>query len=122
TQREQVQQIRGEMAVAEERQRNAMTRRQRAELEATEGEAYGERISTDREQAVNERAQHEEELRVARENLTVRQREEDESRQKVAQVRAAVEDAERRQRELQDRARRVEIDRERAKHESEELT
>src|SRR5678809_879090 len=51
TQRERVQQIRGEMAVAEERQRNALARRQRAELEANEGEAYGARVSTDREQA-----------------------------------------------------------------------
>jgi chromosome segregation protein len=77
TQREQVHQIRGEMAVAEERQRNALARRQRAELEATEGEAYGSRITTDREQAQSERAQFEEQLRVARETLTVRQREED---------------------------------------------
>src|SRR5262249_9977194 len=57
TQREQVQQIRGEMAVAEERQRNALARRQRAEMEATEGEAYGTRITTDREQAAAERAE-----------------------------------------------------------------
>ncbi|HXT18424.1 MAG TPA: chromosome segregation protein SMC [Gemmatimonadaceae bacterium] len=121
TQREHVQQIRGEMAVAEERQRNAMARRQRAELEATEGEAYGERISSDREQAANEQADNEEQLRVARESLAVRQREEEESRHNVTQVRGALEDAERRQRELQDRARRVEIDRERARHESEEL-
>lgn len=122
TQREQVQQIRGEMAVAEERQRNALARRQRAELEATEGEAYGERITTDREQAAAARAQNEAQLHAARENLGVRQREEDQSRQNVAHVRLTLEDAERRQRELQDRARRVEIDRERAKHESEELT
>src|SRR5205085_10490110 len=87
TQREQVQQIRGEMAVAEERQRNAEARRQRAAMEATEGEAYGSRITTDREQAQNERAQFEEQLRVARETLAVRQREEDETRQGVAEMR-----------------------------------
>lgn len=122
TQREQVHQIRGEMAVAEERQRNALARRQRAELEATEGEAYGSRITTDREQAQNERAQFEEQLRVAKETLTVRQREEDETRQGVAEMRAALEEAERHLRELQDRARRVEIDRERARRESDELS
>src|SRR6185295_16112108 len=43
SQREQVQQLRSEMAVAEERQRNAEMRRQRAELEATEREAHGAR-------------------------------------------------------------------------------
>ena len=120
-QREQVQQIRSEMAVAEERQRNAMARRQRAELEAHEREAYGERIATDRAQASSDRERFEEELRVARETLAVRQREEEESRQAVAQYRSALEDAERHLRDLHDRGRRVEIDRERARHESDEL-
>ncbi len=122
TQREQVQQIRGEMAVAEERQRNALARRQRAELEANEGEAHGERISTDREQASQERAQLEAQLQHARETLAQRQRDEDETRQAVAQARTALDDAERHHRELQDRARRVDIDRERARRESDELT
>ncbi len=121
TQRELVQQIRGEMAVAEERQRNAMARRQRAELEANEGEAYGERISGDREAAASDRAQFEEQLRAAREMLAVRQREEDETRQAVAEMRSALDDAERQHRELQDRSRRVEIDRERARRESDEV-
>ena len=122
SQREQVQQLRGEMAVAEERQRNALARRQRAEMEATEGQAYGERIANDREQAKSERAAQEERLRIARETLSVRQREEDEARQAVAQARAALDDVERRQREQQDRARRVDIDRERARRESDEQT
>jgi chromosome segregation protein len=121
TQRELVQQIRGEMAVAEERQRNALARRQRAELEANEGEAYGERISTDREQAATDRSAFEEQLRVAQEMLAVRQREEDETRRSVADMRALLEEAERHHRELQDRSRRVEIDRERANHESDEV-
>src|SRR4051812_19688080 len=42
-QREQAQRIRGEMAVAQERQRNATARRQRAESEATAGEETGTR-------------------------------------------------------------------------------
>jgi len=121
SQRERVQQIRAEMAVAEERQRNALARRQRAELEANEGEAYGERISTDREQAASDRAQVEQELSAARQALSERQRHEDETRQAVGHARAALEEAERHHRELQDRARRVEIDRERARHESDEL-
>jgi len=122
SQRERVQQIRAEMAVAEERQRNAFARRQRAELEANEGEAYGVRISTDREQAATERVQVEEQLRAARETLTERQRHEDETRAAVGHARAALEEAERHHRELQDRSRRVEIDRERARHESDELS
>ncbi|HEY4216312.1 MAG TPA: chromosome segregation protein SMC, partial [Gemmatimonadaceae bacterium] len=122
TQRELVQQIRGEMAVAEERQRNALARRQRAELEANEGEAYGERISTDREQAAADRTQLESQLQVAQEMLSVRQREEDEMRRAVAEMRAQVDEADRHHRELQDRSRRVEIDRERARHENDEVT
>lgn len=122
TQREQVQQIKGEMAVAEERQRNALARRQRAEMEATEGEAYGTRITTDRRQAHTEREQLELELVGARQTLTERQQLEDETRQTVAEARAAVDEAERHFRELQDRSRRVEIDRERAHRESDELS
>ena len=72
SQRERVQQIRGEMAVAEERQRNAIARRQRAELEANEGEAYGARVSTDREQAASERSVCENHLRGAKEKLAAR--------------------------------------------------
>ncbi len=121
SQRERVQQIRGEMAVAEERQRNALARRQRAELEANEGEAYGARVSTDREQAASDRASCEEQLTIAREKLALRQREEDETRRTVAAQRAALEDAERSHREAGDRVRRAEIDRERALHESDEL-
>jgi chromosome segregation protein len=121
SQRAEVQQIRGEMAVAEERQRNATARRQRAELEANEGEAYGVRITTDREQAAADRSTNEAQLAAARETLTVRQREEDEARQIVVQMRGALDEAERGHRELLDRARRVEIDRERAHHENDDL-
>jgi len=122
SQRERVQQIRSEMAVAEERQRNALARRQRAELEANEGEAYGVRISTDREQAAAERTHVEEQLGAAQEALSDRQRHEDDTRQSVGHARTALDEAERHLRELQDRSRRVEIDRERARHESDELS
>jgi chromosome segregation protein len=119
--REQVQQVRGEMAVAEERQRNALARRQRAELEANEGEAYGERLAGDREQAASDRAAFEQQLLAARETLGRRQREEDDVRTSVGQTRASLDEAERGARELQDRARRVEIDQERARREGNEL-
>src|SRR4051812_30020721 len=64
-QREQVQRIRGEMAVAQERQRNTTVRRQRAEAEATAGEETGTRIVAEREAAGVERGQVEEQLRQA---------------------------------------------------------
>jgi chromosome segregation protein len=121
SQREQVQQIRSEMAVAEERQRNAVMRRQRAEMEATEREAYGARISTDREQAAADRTRFEDELNTARETLSLRQRDEDEARRAVAEGRMALEVADEQLRALQDRARRIDIDRERARHEVTEL-
>ncbi len=121
SQRGQVQQLRGEMAVAEERQRNALARRQRAELEANEGEAHGARVSTDREVAAQEREDLDARLAQARSALAQRQGEEDEARRAVAQGRAALDEAERRYRGLQERAQRVEIDRERARRESEEL-
>ena len=120
SQREQVQQIRSEMAVAEERQRNSVARRQRAEAEATEGQAYGERLSTDREQAERERVELESALAEAREARTVRQRAEEEMRAAVVSARQAVEESDRALRELHDRARRVELDRERARRELDE--
>src|SRR5690349_11133896 len=49
--------LRGEIAVAEERQRNASSRRTRAEEERREGEALGERVTAERERAVEERRQ-----------------------------------------------------------------
>ena len=120
-QREQVLQIRSEMAVAEERQRNAVARRQRAEAEASEGHAYGQRIADDREQAALERTQHEAALASAREELAARQREEEIARNGVVTARAAVEQSERELREVHDRLRRVEHERERASRELEEV-
>jgi chromosome segregation protein len=120
-QREQVQQIRSEMAVAEERQRNAVARRQRAEAEASEGTAHGQRIADDREQAAAERTRHESALTAARRELAQRQREEEASRAIVGVARAAVEDADKQLRDANDRALRVEHERERARRELDEI-
>ena len=121
-QREHVQRIRGEMAVAEERQRNATTRRQRAEAEATAGEQSGTQIASEQETASVERARLEEELVVADAELARHQEAENEVRRLVADARAAVDSAERRLREAQDRARRLEHERERALRELDEVT
>ena len=121
-QREQVQRIRGEMAVAEERQRNASSRRQRAEAEATAGEETGSRIANEREAAAAERVATESALQQADAELTRHQEAENEVRRLVGEARALVERAERQMREVQDRARRIEHDRERATRELDEVT
>ncbi|MEP6733475.1 MAG: chromosome segregation protein SMC [bacterium] len=120
-QREQVVRIRGEMAVAEERQRNATSRRQRAEAEATAGEQSGTQIAAEQESAAAERARVETELQQADAELAQHQDAENEVRRMVAEARAGVERAERSLRELQDRARRVEHERERALRELDEV-
>ena len=120
-QREQVLQIRSEMAVAEERQRNAVARRQRAEAEASEGHAHGQRIADEREQASLERTRHQAALDEARDELQKRQRDEERVRADVVTARAAVEQAERQQREGQDRVHRIDHERERARRELDEI-
>jgi chromosome segregation protein len=120
-QREQVQRIRGEMAVAEERQRNATARRQRAEQEATVGEQTGVQIAAERERAAAERAVEEAHLQEAESELAQHQEAENEVRRLVAEARNAVDAAERELRELQDRVRRVEHERERAVRELDEV-
>src|SRR5688572_15909430 len=120
-QREQVQRIRGEMAVAEERQRNATARRQRAEAEASAGEQTGVQIAAERERAAEERTREEAELAAAEKELARHQEAENEARRVVAEARNAVEHAERELRELQDRVRRVDHERERAVRELDEV-
>jgi chromosome segregation protein len=120
-QREQVQRIRGEMAVAEERQRNASARRQRAEAEANAGEQTGVQIAAERERAAEERAIEEAQLAEAETELARHQDAENEVRRLVAEARNGVEAAERELRELQDRVRRVDHERERAVRELDEV-
>jgi chromosome segregation protein len=119
-QRQQVQQVRGEIAVAEERQRNTEARRQRAETEASEGEAYGTRLATDQRDAAAERERLEGELREAEAELERHRQAEEASRQSLADTRAACETAERAVRELEDRGRVVRLDRERTQRELDE--
>jgi chromosome segregation protein len=120
-QREQAQRIRGEMAVAQERQRNASVRRQRAEAEASAGEETGTRITADREAAALDLTAVEQALRQADDELAQHQEAENEVRRLVMEARHQVESAERDLRALQDRARRIEHDRERMARELEEV-
>lgn len=120
-QRQSVQELRSEIAVAEERQRNALERRQRAEVEQREGEAFGERLQADRARASEERLTLETEVAAATEELSLHAREEEDARQAVGAARAAVDAAERAARELREQQRRIDLDRESAQRESVEL-
>jgi chromosome segregation protein len=120
-QQQDVMRLESELAVAAERQRNAVARRERAEQERREREEAGSRLAHDREQAAADHARLEEELRAAREELGERVRAEEEVRRAAAAARQGAEQAERRLRELHDAMRRLELDREAAAREGEEL-
>jgi len=120
-QQQHVQELRAEIAVAVERQRNALERRQRAEEERREGEAFGERLNADRVRAREELTSLEGEVEQSRESLAVHARDEEAARAAVAAARSAVEAAERTVRELREQQRRLDLDRESAQRETAEL-
>ena len=120
-QQQSVQNLRSEVAVAEERQRNALERRQRAEEERREGEAFGERLEADRARAMEEQVTLDRHLSTAQEELAVHSRDEESARRTVADARSAVDAAERAARELRETQRRLDLDRESAQRETTEL-
>jgi chromosome segregation protein len=120
TQRDQVQNLRAEIAVAEERQRNALVRRQRAEAEAAQGADRGQQLSSDRVDASTELARFQEQLAAAQEAMNSRRAAEDAGREAVTVARAALETAERALREFQDRVHDADLARERAQRELDE--
>ena len=111
-QREQANQVERELRVAEERQRNAMARRERADAELQDGEATGQRVVAEREDAETERLRLQTELSAAVELLSERAAAEEEARRSVSMARQQVESAERTLREARDQVRRLELDRE----------
>ncbi len=116
-----VQELRAEIAVAEERHRNAEARRQRADEERREGEAYEERLRDDRTRANNERVQLEQELARVESLLLEQARGEEIARETMGEARRAVEVAEKAARDIRDQARSLELDRERAQRETVEI-
>ncbi len=110
TQRQQTLQLRGEIAVAEERQRNAGARRQRAEEERRETETHGVRLAAERAEATAAREAAEAERAAAADRLEQFTATEEEARETVAAARGIVAAAERSVRELQDQLRRLEHD------------
>ncbi|MEP7347650.1 MAG: AAA family ATPase, partial [Gemmatimonadaceae bacterium] len=116
-----VQTLRAEIAVADERHRNAAARRQRADEERKEGEAVEGRLQQDRARASAERGLREQELGGVELLLKEHGRSEEIARQTMSQARQAVEAAERAARVVRDQARELELDRERAQRETGEI-
>jgi chromosome segregation protein len=120
--REHTQRLRGEMAVAGERQRNALERRQRADEERRAGESQDQRVLAERERFTSDRVRLEGELREAEQEAAATAAREDEARAAVAESRAGLELVEAAVRTLHDRGRRLEIDRESAGRELGEVS
>ncbi|MGQ0646043.1 MAG: chromosome segregation protein SMC [Gemmatimonadaceae bacterium] len=116
-----VQELRSEIAVAEERQRHASERRQRAEEEQREGTVTGERLSSERDRADAERLTAEGEVAAAEALLAERAASEEAARGLLMERRAVVEAAERDVRTLRDQVRRLELDGEAGLRENTEL-
>jgi chromosome segregation protein len=113
--------LQGEIAVAEERHRNALDRRQRAELERREGAALGERVLADWEAARAEESQCDAALGEAGAALQQHVGAEEEARGAVALSRDTLDRADRHVRDLRDALRRHELEREGAERELAEV-
>ena len=121
-QRESTQLLRGEIAVALERQRNALSRRERAEEERKEGDAAAGRVSSDLERALSEFSLMEESLRAADAALSERTAHEEETRASVSAIRSELDQAERALRAVREELHRVALDRQSGEREREELS
>ena len=121
TAREAAQALRSEIAVASERHRNAMERRQRAEDERREGTETGGRLDRELAAATAEYAELERLLRVAQEDASERSNAESEAREAVRVAREHAEESERMSRHSRDRMRTLMADREAAVREVSDL-
>ncbi len=101
---------RGEIAVAEERQRNTATRRQRAEDERRDGDVLGRKVRADREQADIDRSAAEGDLSRVRAELASAVADEERARAAVVAARDALDRGEKELRELRDRVGRLAIE------------
>ncbi|HEX6314590.1 MAG TPA: chromosome segregation protein SMC [Gemmatimonadaceae bacterium] len=119
--RDAVQALRSEIAVASERHRNAMERRQRAEDERREGSETGDRLDSELAAAAAECTELERQLREAQAEAESRARGESEAREAVRLAREDAEQFERLSREARDQMRTLVADRESAVRELTEL-
>ena len=115
--RQAVLELQQQLAVAEERHRNALTRRERAAQERAEGAAFGDRVRTEFETAQADEQQGTVALEAAATALRERVESEEQARSGVAAARATADEADRGVRELRDRTRRLELERENAERE-----
>lgn len=122
TQQEVAANLRGEIAVGEERQRNARSRRQQADSERHDGEAAGGRIDAERTVAAEERARLDAELQETLAALSGAATREDEARRALAAARARLDAGDAELRLLRDGAARADLDRAAAAREQEEIT
>ncbi|MGH7663077.1 MAG: chromosome segregation protein SMC [Gemmatimonadaceae bacterium] len=121
SERDEVSKLQGEVAVAEERQRNSDLRRRRAEEERQEGKEQGSRLDAERERAREECARLQCELEEVSEELARWREKENGARQDVDGARSLVQQADQQVRDAQDHERRLEHDRERVQRENDEL-
>ena len=120
-QQQSVLELRREMAVAEERQRNASARRERAEEERRAGAAHGERLAGERAQAIAERDRLNTEVAEAREEARTASIAEDTARAALTAARSVLEEAERAAQSVHERSRSLRFERERAEREQQEM-
>ena len=121
TARQAVLELQQQLAVAEERHRNALTRRERAAQERAEGAAFGDRVRGEFETAQQDEQQCAFALESAANALAEKVGAEDLARGTVMSARSAADDADRAVRELRDRVRRLELERENAERELAEV-
>ncbi len=120
-QRDALDSLRREIMVAEERQRHALMRREKAEQEHREGGAVAERVAAERARSADERAKLEYELTEAIDAVQKEVGAEEEVRGALAAARAALEAAERKARDLSEHLHRLTLDRDAAGRELGEL-
>src|SRR4029078_3772150 len=92
--REEVQSLRAEIAVSEERHRDAVARRERAEEERRDGQLVGEKLDVERGRAASERQELQTALDARDEELRRRTADELVARERVSAGRSASEHAE----------------------------
>ncbi|MGI9077567.1 MAG: chromosome segregation protein SMC [Gemmatimonadaceae bacterium] len=114
--------LESEIAVAQERQRSANIRRERAGSERAASDALAARLASEYAQVRDGRIQADADIAEARSRLDERTAAEDAARNAVSLARSEWQSADRSSRELADRVRHLELDRERAKREADELS
>lgn len=119
--RQAVLELQQELAVAEERHRNALSRRERAAQERAEGAALGDRVKAEFDSAQQDETTCVAALEESANLLRAKVDSENEARSSVTSARGSMENADRLVRELRDNVRRLELERENAERELAEV-